>query len=115
MGGEHQSYSIGIILNYECLYFGPISAVDVEIFHWLSENIDMFVVMNEKSQVTKVIKTRPLETMNVDDFMAISSRHFTLNQSGGLTDNAILCLLMWMLPVLSWLTSLCELHFDTGK
>lgn len=42
-----------------------ISPVDVDIFHRISENLDLLVALQEKSGITKVIQMHPLVTMDI--------------------------------------------------
>jgi len=44
--------------------FPPVHTPDVEMFLWMSENIDLLVVVEEKSGNHDVIKIYPLLTMN---------------------------------------------------
>lgn len=39
----------------------PIHLVHVEIFHWITENFDLPVVLEGQSEITKVIRIHPLE------------------------------------------------------
>lgn len=41
--------------------FVPIRSVDVEIFHWISEDFDLLVELEEKLNV----RSDPLGTMNI--------------------------------------------------
>lgn len=41
--------------------FVPIRSVDVEIFHWISEDFDLLVGLEEKLNV----RSDPLGTMNI--------------------------------------------------
>lgn len=48
----------------------PIHAVNAEMYHRISGKLDMLVVQEEKSEITKVIMIHPLR-LNVQKFMAI--------------------------------------------
>lgn len=54
--------------DHECLYKClPIYPVNVEIFHGVSENLDLLLALEEKPGVTKVSRVYPLVTMNLLD------------------------------------------------
>lgn len=50
-------------MYHECLYFMAIHPRDVEILHWINENFDLLVALEEELKDTKVDRIHPLGTM----------------------------------------------------
>lgn len=59
---HHKDSSSGY---HDCLYQMPIHLMYVEIFYRIDGNIDLLVVLVEKSGITRVLRIYPVGIMNV--------------------------------------------------